>query len=290
MIRNSAILTHRVTYQTNVTNTAGLPLSNVNIFVAFPPPFPPYQQLLDIKPHPAIGKQRTNQDGNHWLEFTCHRLKVNETFKCGFTALVRNRAVQYQLSSNIRNPPIPPQLQSFTQPEFFIESHHHLIKDLAKEITTTHSALVPFVKAAMRKVTEVLSYVPQQHEHGAAYAIERRVGDCTEYAALFAALCRAKGLPSRLISGFASTGKKWERHGWSEVWIRNCWVPVDPTWYGTIGWLGVTNRHIPMIIGNWMDIRTHQEFKVTWGAQPNSSVPKLGSTWKVTPVVGIQNR
>ena len=288
MTRNAVILTHRVTYQTNITNTVKTPLSNIHIFVAIPPPFPPYQQLLNVKPRPAIGRQHTNRVGNHWLEFKCHRLEAHETFNCGYTSLVRNRAVQYQLASTIRNPPIPRQLQSYTKPEFFIESHHHLIKDLARDIAQHHSELVPFVKAAMRKVSETLRYVPQRNEHGAAYAIEKGIGDCTEYAALLAALCRARGIPSRLISGFASTGKKWERHGWTEIWIHNHWVPVDPTWYGTSGWFGVTNRHLPMIIGNWMDIRTHQEFKVTWAQLPNTSKPGLGSSWKVSQVVGIQ--
>ena len=96
----------------------------------------------------------------------------------------------------------------------------------------------------MRTVSKILRYAPQRDERGAAYAIENRVGDCTEFSALFTALCRVQGIPSRLISGFASSGKKWERHGWSEVWIQGNWIPVDPTWFGSIGWIGITNQHI----------------------------------------------
>ncbi|MFX0168359.1 MAG: transglutaminase family protein [Candidatus Hodarchaeota archaeon] len=288
MTADSAILAHRVSYQTNIANSSINPLTNVRIFLAFPPPFPPYQHLVDIKPQPVIGRQVTDLRGNHWLDFTCHQLAGLETFSCGYTALVRNRSVQYQLPPSVQNPTIPSQLQSYTKPEFFIESHHHLIKDLARDIAKNHTEIVSFVKAAMRTVTKTLRYVPQQHERGAAFAIENQVGDCTEYAALFAALCRARGIPARLISGFASTKKHWERHGWSEVWIRNHWIPVDPTWFGSVGWLGATNRHIPIIIGNWMDIRSHQEFKVTWRQPPNTAAPHLSSTWKVTQVVSIQ--
>lgn len=287
MTTGSPILAHRVTYQTTIANTAATPLMNIRVFVAFPPPFPPYQQLIDIKPLPTMGQQATDLVGNNWLDISCNRLSGNETFTCGYTALVQNRSVQYQLSSSVRNPSVPSHLQTYTEPEYFIESHHHLIKDLARDIAKYHGAIVPFIRAAMRSVTEILRYVPQRHERGAAYAIENRVGDCTEYAALFAALCRARGIPARLISGFASSGKKWERHGWSEVWIRNSWIPVDPTWFGAIGWLGITNRHLPLIIGNWMDIRSDQEFKVTWTQRPNTSAPRLSSIWKVTKVVGI---
>jgi len=287
MNSRSTILTHRVTYQTTITNTTTTPLTNIRIFIAFPPPFQPYQQLIDIKPTSNLGQQATDLVGNHWLEFPCHRLAGHDSLTYGYTALVRNRSVQYQFSQSIENQSIPKPLLVYTKPEYFIESHHHLIKDLAQELSQDQPGLIPFIRTAMRSVTKILRYEPQRYERGAAYAIENKVGDCTEYAALFAALCRARGIPARLISGFASSKKKWERHGWSEVWIRNHWIPVDPTWFGAIGWLGVTNRHLPLIIGNWMDIRSEQEFKVTWSQQPNTKAPRLNSIWKVSQVVSL---
>jgi hypothetical protein len=288
MISGSAILTHRLSYQTQVVNTATSPLTNIRVLLAFPPPFEPYQQLLEIKPSPNMSRQASDKEGNNWLNIACPHLAGNDTFTCGYTALIRNRSIHYQPSPDIQNHAIPNQLQPYIEPEYFIESHHHLIKDLARDLAKKHRKRIPFIKAAMRAVTKTLRYVPQEHERGAAYAIEQQVGDCTEYSALFAAICRARKIPARLISGFAASKKKWERHGWSEVWIRKQWVPVDPTWFGSNGWLGITNQHIPLIIGNWMDIRTNREFKASWRQQPHTSPPRLSSTWKVRQVVGFQ--
>jgi hypothetical protein len=166
---------------------------------------------------------------------------------------------------------------------------------LAKELAKNHTTPIQFTKAAMKAVTNKIRYIRQEHERGAAYAIEKRVGDCTEYAALFTALCRANKIPARLEAGYAFDGKVWERHAWSEVWIRGQWIPVDPTWHGSMGLLGVTNRHIPLIIGNWMDTRIRQEFKVSWhynsvtvnGKKGTKSEPKIKTGWKVKRVVSV---
>jgi hypothetical protein len=135
-----------------------------------------------------------------------------------------------------------------------------------------------------------VKYVPQAEERGAAYAVEKRVGDCTELAALLAALCRANGIPARLSAGFAFGGHRWERHAWAEVWLRGMWIPVDPTWHGAAGLLGITSRHIACIIGNWMSNRVRQEFSLRWYAQPGTQPPQLSTNWQVrrTPTTRLQ--
>ena len=67
---------------------------------------------------------------------------------------------------------------------------------------------------------------------GAAAALAGGSGDCTEYADLFAALCRAKGIPARVIEGYAiDAGPDDLRlgHNWTEVYLDDFgWVPFDP--------------------------------------------------------------
>ncbi|MFX1475885.1 MAG: transglutaminase-like domain-containing protein, partial [Promethearchaeota archaeon] len=128
-----------------------------------------------------------------------------------------------------------------------------------------------------------LKYKPQRSELGAAYAIANKIGDCTEYAALTAALCRANGIPARLQAGFGYGGGVWERHAWTEVWLQGFWVPVDSTWYGRDGTLGLTSRHIPLIVGNWMSSRIRQEFNIRWKTRAGEKAgpPELDAKWKV---------
>lgn len=49
---------------------------------------------------------------------------------------------------------------------------------------------------------------------------------CTGFAQLCITLCRAGGVPARLVSGEGRSGF----HNWAEVWLQGeGWVPVDPT-------------------------------------------------------------
>jgi transglutaminase-like putative cysteine protease len=59
--------------------------------------------------------------------------------------------------------------------------------------------------------------------------------DCTEYASLMIALCRASGIPARYVEGLAVLGEKTKEsarteHAWLEVYLPGSgWVPMDPT-------------------------------------------------------------
>lgn len=67
-------------------------------------------------------------------------------------------------------------------------------------------------------------------------ALERRVGDCEEMAGVFVALCRAAGIPARLV---------WiPNHVWSEFYLTDNdgvghWIPAHTACYPWFGWTGV---------------------------------------------------
>jgi transglutaminase-like putative cysteine protease len=72
------------------------------------------------------------------------------------------------------------------------------------------------------------------------FLFTRRVGFCEHYAAAFAALMRAAGLPSRVVIGYHGGElnrlgnyvivRQSDAHAWTEVWLpENGWLRVDPT-------------------------------------------------------------
>ncbi len=67
-------------------------------------------------------------------------------------------------------------------------------------------------------------------------AIKNKVGDCEERAAVFIALCRASGIPARLV---------WiPSHCWAEILLFDTednphWIPVHTAAYSWFGWTGV---------------------------------------------------
>ncbi len=57
-------------------------------------------------------------------------------------------------------------------------------------------------------------------------------GDCTEHAVLAAAMCRAVGIPSRVVVGLVYVNKHsgFGFHMWDEVYVNQRWVAIDPAW------------------------------------------------------------
>lgn len=66
-------------------------------------------------------------------------------------------------------------------------------------------------------------------------ALKNRVGDCEERAACFVALCRAAGIPARLV---------WiPNHNWAEFFLvdsdgKGHWIPAHTAAYSWFGWTG----------------------------------------------------
>lgn len=80
---------------------------------------------------------------------------------------------------------------------------------------------------------------PMGHDPIARFLFTSRRGYCTDYAAAFATLMRAEGVPSRVVVGYAGGTfnpighdviiRARDAHAWTEVWIGSRWLRVDPT-------------------------------------------------------------
>ncbi len=67
--------------------------------------------------------------------------------------------------------------------------------------------------------------------------LRTRRGDCTEHAIFLIALCRARGLKVRPVSGlvWVEGKKQFAHHMWVEMWLANDWYPLDGTRPGDVG-------------------------------------------------------
>jgi transglutaminase-like putative cysteine protease len=69
-----------------------------------------------------------------------------------------------------------------------------------------------------------------------ASAVARSLaGDCTEHGVLTAAMCRAAGIPARVVVGlvYAEPLGGFGFHLWNEVYVNRRWVAVDATYHQT---------------------------------------------------------
>ncbi len=73
-------------------------------------------------------------------------------------------------------------------------------------------------------------------------------GDCTEYAVLLAALCRAREIPARVAFGliYVAPQQGFLYHMWTEVWIKDRWIPID----ATLGRGGIAADHLKLSDSN----------------------------------------
>jgi hypothetical protein len=66
---------------------------------------------------------------------------------------------------------------------------------------------------------------------GAVTAFAEGTGVCFDKACLFVSMCRAVGVPVRLITGEAFNGASWESHSWNQIYDDDGgrWINVDAT-------------------------------------------------------------
>ncbi|MEX3942668.1 transglutaminase domain-containing protein [Paraburkholderia sp. BR10937] len=86
---------------------------------------------------------------------------------------------------------------------------------------------------AASRITERVRYEPGVTDvtHTAADALALGRGVCQDHAHVMLAVCRARGVPARYVSGYLDPGDVPEMasHAWVDVWLDNGWVTVDVT-------------------------------------------------------------
>ena len=124
--------------------------------------------------------------------------------------------------------------QEHTAPEELIESNHTLIVSTAEDVVGEEENPHEMALRIYDFVVDRLTYEAQPEERGALWALQNRRGDCSEYSYLFVALCRAVGIPSRVVTGFAFSSYSEslsDGHMWTEYYLENYgWVPTDLSW------------------------------------------------------------
>jgi len=147
--------------------------------------------------------------------------------------------------------------KEFLESNFFINSADAEVRKLAREaVGETKDAwqkalkIERFVKANMRSVNfgEAMATADQ-------VAITRS-GDCTEFAMLTAAMCRAEGVPSRTAVGLVYVESNPRPilafHMWTEVFIAGQWMSID----ATLGKGAIGPGHLKIADHSWYETRS----------------------------------
>lgn len=109
------------------------------------------------------------------------------------------------------------------------------------------------VVAARRILAWARRNIRQDRVIGVPSALEvlqTEVGDCNEHSALFAALARAAGVPTRTVAGLVWADGQFGYHAWNEIAAHGpsgpIWLTVDPTWRQLPADVG----HLRLVVGD----------------------------------------
>jgi hypothetical protein len=274
-------------YKFWVRNPTDKPIGNFAAFIALPITVMPQQIVKNITLKPDNLKISTDVDGNEWIHYKTPIIQPSQSIEMSYSAIVESRPLLFSERNNTihkMNPYRNSFLKKFLKPEPHLESDHPEIVKLANSIKSDNPLV--FAEKAVRLVNQKIKYKIQPDEFGAKYAIEKGEGDCTEFSALFVALCRASGIPARTNAGFSIGHTNWERHATAEFLVGGRWIPVDVTGqkHEKII-LGHMPSNIIVSRGNWMGGTITKELSYRYQTiDPNQKLDVL-IDWKI-----VQNK
>ncbi|MFZ1987373.1 MAG: transglutaminase-like domain-containing protein [Desulfatitalea sp.] len=209
-------------YSLSIQNTTNQPITDVSLKVQSPVQSTLFQRRIDMRADhefEEIGKDSENQ--------LLH-------FKWALVPPFTTKVISIQSNVEFWSKPQKADasdLDIYLLPEALIESDHPQIKTLADQLHSVSKEKT--IRNTYEWVSEKIAYSGYiKHARGAIYALKHGQGDCTEFAYLFVALCRANEVPARVIGGFVCSNDAvldlGEYHNWAEFLLDGSWHIADP--------------------------------------------------------------
>jgi len=202
--------------------------TNKVVFTFVPPVSIEYAQKVikvEYKPQPDTV---FHENGSQFAQFTIDSISKKPVIAIDVTLEIS----QFDLRTARSEQAILPadtSLEQYLHSEQFIESDSALVKSTAYRLTA--NTRLKTIKNIFNFTKKELKYTGfNWDEHGALFALRTKGGDCSEFSALFVALCRANNIPARRVFGFTTEYDFTPRHAWAEAYTHEYgWVRFDPT-------------------------------------------------------------
>lgn len=110
----------------------------------------------------------------------------------------------------------------------YVQSDNIDIRKLTNSIVDSEKNATIIVEKIMRWVYSNVQKRATASLPSAVDVLKNLEGDCNEHSVLFAALCRAAGIPTQICVGLVCVDDKFYYHAWNKVFLDK-WIPVDAT-------------------------------------------------------------
>jgi tetratricopeptide (TPR) repeat protein len=140
---------------------------------------------------------------------------------------------------------LPANIRSYLGPADTIDPASPALQKIAAEVKGGNSVetvrnILGWLKKNIKYREDASPNITKLNFDSVDEIVERGHAECRGYTMLFAALCRAAGVPARPVWGVLFVDKDYKSHNWDEVYINDVgWVPVDPQAAETFGWLPI---------------------------------------------------
>lgn len=213
-------VTKTLKFSYTLTNTSADFIAEAE-FLSFLPLVLPGSQVitsLDASQDYEILDHDSNQ---HSIKFVIHNLPP-------YGSKVINLAIEVEVSAL-------PQVQAikkalYLKEEKYIEITSTPVQSIVQSLPRAEEPTKIIYEWLANNINDA-GYVAENK--GAKFALEKRLGDCTEHMYAFIALARAKGIPARGVAGFvvdnsAAVLASASYHNWAEFHDGKKWILVDP--------------------------------------------------------------
>ena len=119
-------------------------------------------------------------------------------------------------------------MNAWLAPSLLIQSDRSEFAHIVEEIGGGERRALQLARRLHDWVYKNIEKRPIPGMPSALEVLAARQGDCNEHAVLMAALCRAAGIPTRVVAGLVYLRGRFYYHAWNELYL-NDWVPVDAT-------------------------------------------------------------
>ncbi|MCH8120941.1 MAG: transglutaminase domain-containing protein [Planctomycetes bacterium] len=202
----------------------------INFIVVLPKTIPDRQSILSIKYSPKPSRI-FHKNGNRYAEFVF----IKPSRQVEIEINIRAELFRYDLltarKKRKKDRPQDYQFKAFLKQEKHIEKDHYQIQEIADGIEGQTE--IDIVKNIYDYVIDNMEYTirSSRRGRGAVKALQSGKGDCTEYADLLVAICRAKNIPASVVTGYTvGVDPTSSKHNWAEVYLQEYgWVPFDPS-------------------------------------------------------------
>lgn len=204
----------------------------------------PYQTVLNRRSNYQEGDRLFNDESNVLAQFNLGRLEQGETRTAYINCDVLLYEYDfYELEGGGRYKAGDSDVLNYTKSEYFIDSDSNIIRSAARQATGQEDDPLKKAELLYYFVVDLLEYdygIIEDGRFGYNYAsgiIQNGKGVCTDYSILYAALCRASGIPATVVQGIPvysilnESGQELEYgHSWVEIKLPEYgWIPIDIT-------------------------------------------------------------